>query len=267
MGNRRGKIVVQWGLILLFGIGVAACSQKTEPVEPNPELYKIGEVVDGEVTMTLYSESLLEVGYQSVWVQVSRAGDPQEISELTLAPVMQMESHAHGSPVEEPGTLREDEYGLFQGAVIFTMPSGSMGSWSLTLEATLSNGSKAAGELNVNVEDSNRVQSFQASDGTSYLLTWVAPEDLKEGANELDITIHEREGVYSFPPATGIDVQVTPWMPSMDHGSQNNVDPVHDTDGHYKGQVVFNMTGDWEVHLDLKIPGADLMRRTFEFRF
>lgn len=267
MRKKNLNKVLVWGVLLLAVSGLAACDQNEEAGEPDPELYNVGEVIDGEVTLTLYAESPLEVGYQPVWIQVDRAGEPLEVSEISLATEMQMESHAHGSPIEQPGTLRDSEHGLYKGALILTMPSGSMGSWSLTMEATFSSGVTATGSVDLNVENSNRVQSFQTSDDTSYLLTWVEPKEQKEGANDLEVTLHKREGMYSFPPVTNADITVTPWMPSMDHGSENNIDPVHDTDGHYKGEVVFNMTGDWEVHLDLEIAGSEPERRTFEFQF
>jgi hypothetical protein len=46
--------------------------------------------------------------------------------------------------------------------------------------------------------------------------------------------------------------EVEPWMVSMDHGSPNNVAPVHMQNGHYKGTVNFTMTGDWRVRLTMK---------------
>ena len=41
-------------------------------------------------------------------------------------------------------------------------------------------------------------------------------------------------------------------MPSMGHGSDGNVSPVHTENGVYAGKVNFNMTGDWQITLKLK---------------
>ncbi|MCK4749963.1 MAG: FixH family protein, partial [Bacteroidales bacterium] len=41
-------------------------------------------------------------------------------------------------------------------------------------------------------------------------------------------------------------------MPSMDHGSPNNENPVHTENGHYVGKLNFTMTGWWRVHITLK---------------
>jgi len=44
-------------------------------------------------------------------------------------------------------------------------------------------------------------------------------------------------------------------MPSMGHGSPNNVNPVLTKNGHYKGKVNFTMTGDWRINLELNKDG------------
>lgn len=56
----------------------------------------------------------------------------------------------------------------------------------------------------------------------------------------------------NFPPVSDLTVEITPEMPSMGHGSPNNVNPVYIENGHYKGKVNFTMTGDWRIHLTLK---------------
>ncbi|MDZ7648356.1 MAG: FixH family protein [Cytophagales bacterium] len=40
-------------------------------------------------------------------------------------------------------------------------------------------------------------------------------------------------------------------MPSMGHGSPNNVNPTHSSKGSYKGKVNFTMTGDWRLNLNI----------------
>jgi hypothetical protein len=55
----------------------------------------------------------------------------------------------------------------------------------------------------------------------------------------------------SFPPDSSYSCHIYPWMPSMGHGSPNNVDPVHITQGHYNGDVNFTMTGDWQIKVYL----------------
>ncbi len=52
-------------------------------------------------------------------------------------------------------------------------------------------------------------------------------------------------------------------MPSMGHGSPNNVNPVHRELGHYHGSVNFTMTGDWLVELDF-VKGDSLFHVEYE---
>jgi hypothetical protein len=59
----------------------------------------------------------------------------------------------------------------------------------------------------------------------------------------------------SFPPAEDLTIEIEPEMPSMDHGSPNNVHPVHFADGHYVGKVNFTMTGWWRIHMVIKKDG------------
>ena len=41
----------------------------------------------------------------------------------------------------------------------------------------------------------------------------------------------------SWPADSSLSVTITPEMPSMGHGSPNNINPVHVGKGHYKGKV------------------------------
>ncbi|MDT4842046.1 hypothetical protein FQZ97_759270 [compost metagenome] len=53
----------------------------------------------------------------------------------------------------------------------------------------------------------------------------------------------------NFPAQDNLTIEMTPEMPSMGHGSPNNISPVSTGNGHYKGKVNYTMTGDWRLHL------------------
>jgi hypothetical protein len=55
-----------------------------------------------------------------------------------------------------------------------------------------------------------------------------------------------------WPYEPYLAVEIEPEMPSMNHGSPNNVNPTHIGDGHYKGVVNFTMTGWWRVNMKIK---------------
>ena len=69
--------------------------------------------------------------------------------------------------------------------------------------------------------------------------------------NDLEILVNVKQDMLTFPPDAGLTIEVTPEMPSMGHGSPNNVNPVSSSNGHYKGKVNFTMMGLWRLHLKL----------------
>jgi hypothetical protein len=68
----------------------------------------------------------------------------------------------------------------------------------------------------------------------------------------------------SFPGIENYTVEIVPEMPSMGHGSPNNVDPTHSADGHYEGQVNFTMTGLWRINLNI-MDGSTVLDSTSYF--
>ena len=76
--------------------------------------------------------------------------------------------------------------------------------------------------------------------------------DRQVGLNDLDILISRQAAMMDFPAVEGLTVEFAPEMPSMGHGSPNNISPVSAGSGHYKGKVNYTMTGDWRLHFRLK---------------
>ena len=71
------------------------------------------------------------------------------------------------------------------------------------------------------------------------------------GINDFEFTLHKKVSMMSFPADSSYTSTIYPWMPSMGHGSPNNVDPSHIGMGHYNGDVNFTMTGDWQIKVYL----------------
>jgi hypothetical protein len=57
-------------------------------------------------------------------------------------------------------------------------------------------------------------------------------------------------------PVNDYSIVLTPEMPSMGHGSPNNVNPTFSSNGHYTGKVNYTMTGDWRLNLSLSQSGT-----------
>ena len=91
----------------------------------------------------------------------------------------------------------------------------------------------------------------------------VMPASWNVGLNKFEFTIHKMESMMSFPAVTDMTVEITPEMPSMGHGSPNNVNPVHTGNGHYSGTVNFTMTGDWRIHLKITQNGRVISEKAY----
>jgi hypothetical protein len=209
----------------------------------------------------------LAVGFHNIYFEVHEDGVRVDQPSFNFTPMMHMENHSHASPCDVPNSSRDDVHDLYHTWAIFTMPSGMMGTWELQVSVEDQSGIAAEGTIDVDVENSNRVKTFMTDDEQRYVLTWVEPADPEVGMNELVVALHKRESMMSFPPVTGAVFEFEPWMPSMDHGSSNNVSPVHEENGFYHGQVNFNMTGDWELRFDIELDGNDLGHHLFELDF
>ena len=83
------------------------------------------------------------------------------------------------------------------------------------------------------------------------VISLIPPVKWKAGLNDFEITIHKMVSMDDFPTVEDYTVEVEPEMPSMGHGSPNNVNPVHTSNGHYMGKVNFTMSGLWNVKLKL----------------
>lgn len=242
-------------LIISATILLGSC-KKDHKAEPEPAKIKIAEkTTPGGLRIALWADkSEFTVAYNKVYVSLTKA-DGSEVNDasLTYHPLMNMISMQHSSPAEQPVYISTEH--LYRGAVVFSMPSGEMGSWQLIVNvnnepvvfdvavAPLPSGTKYTG-------------TFVGTDGNSYTVSLVEPLLPKIGINDIDVLVNRRVDMMNFPADEGFTIELNPEMPSMGHGSPNNVNPVHKSNGHYKGKVNFTMTGDWRLHLKLKKGGT-----------
>jgi len=223
---------------------------KTEP-QVNIDKIKITETQIGDTKVTLYADQdKLSVGFNAIYFTLEDAsgirGDFQ--TTITVNPLMDMHSMEHSSPAIQP--TFDPNTKMYQGAVVFTMPSGEMGSWKL--ELSLDGLSKDL-EVMVHPAPANTkpVGSYQGTDGNFYVISLIHPSDPKIGINDLLILVNRRASMHSFPAVSNLSIEMEPEMPSMGHGSPNNEHPAAMGDGIYKGKVNFTMTGDWRLHFKL----------------
>ncbi|MBK6507774.1 MAG: FixH family protein [Ignavibacteria bacterium] len=262
------RLIFSAAFLLLASIYISGCSDSDNtqtPTNPTSSLNLVridsSYAVGAKAIVALYSTGQLMTGYNNIYVALydSATGSPITDAHVSFMPMMDMGSMMHSSPYESPeGALIENKW--FKGAVVFIMPSSAMTPWSLEVHvhnhqaAGMPEGHAEFGSLSV-ADNSTKYKSIQATDGSRLYLSYVMPSKPIVGINEFEFTLHRRNDMMTFPADSSYTCDMYPWMPSMGHSSPNNVNPVHDDMGHYKGQVNFTMTGDWQIKVYLNKNG------------
>lgn len=250
-------------ILALLIIAAALCtytSCKTKdtpaPSVESPAKKQIGTAKTSEnFTVNLYADStLLFAGYNKLYVGVKdAAGQSTSTANVAITPIMAMTGMTHSCPFEQVVYTAEEK--AYAGAVIFSMPTTSNGNW--TIQVTV-NGHAVSIPVTVNSFVTKILSSNIGSDNNTYLISLVRPQSWKVGMNDIEFTIHKKVSMMDFPAVENLSVEMTPEMPSMGHGSPNNISPVSMGKGHYKGKVNYTMTGDWRLHLSLS-DGTNLL--------
>jgi hypothetical protein len=233
----------------LLAMTLLFVSCKKEDVKPETkpvEKIKLGESVTSQYEkIILWSDAILTTGFYKLYLSVMD-GNSKNIPNATVhfQPLMDMGTMKHSSPTEQP--VYNSTTGLYEGAVVFTMPSG-MHSWMINV--TINGEMKT---MNVVIPDAKTkiVGSYVGTDGNKYVVALIPPKKWEVGMNDLELLINQNQ-MMSFPAVDGLKISFSPEMPSMGHGSPNNVHPVNIGNGRYKGKVNYTMTGDWRFHFKI----------------
>ena len=223
---------------------------------------------EGSMKISLYSTDSLYSRYTNLFIEVRDSATDAVIedAEITIMPMMEMPTMMHSAPFEDPNSTSAVN-GLFPCAVVFQMP-GDMG-WSLTVNAH-EHVNGGMGEVTFPLMVKNpaptrtRVVTPINDPASRLVISYVQPLNPKVGINDFEITLHSRETMLSWPGIENYTVEIEPEMPSMGHGSPNNVNPTYTADGHYKGQVNFTMTGLWRINLNI-MDGSTVVDSTAYF--
>jgi hypothetical protein len=261
MRSNRKLILIIFSSVIIF----AGCSKDDNPVTP-PDTFdgltKISEAYTSGAGMKvqLWSKSSLFAGYNNIYIAVLDSANGTFVTDahIHLEPMMDMGMMQHSAPFENPSsTIAVNN--LFPCSVVFIMSSMG-GTWLLNAEVhnhTTNLEGVASIPVTVNDVTPSVVKPLTAlNDSSTLFVSYLKPSKLNVGINDFEITIHKKESMMDFPGVTDYTVVLTPEMPSMGHGSPNNVDPIHSGNGHYRGKVNFTMTGDWRLNLDIFKNGA-----------
>ena len=261
-------------LFAFAALGISSCTKTEEepvvtPTDPFEDLIYIGETqaVGAGAIVKLYAEESLFVGYNRLHVVVLDSANPSNNitdAHVTFHPMMDMGMMMHSCPFEDPGMMVEEGTNAFTGAVVFIMPTTSTGNWMLGIHVhNHENGQEgeASFDITVTQKDEPQLFSFKSEIDSSFnFVALIDPMSPEIGINKFTLGIYKRENMMSFPGVEDLVVKSEPWMPSMNHGSPNNVDPVSIGNGIYEGQVNFTMTGYWQIKLDFEDANQNMVK-------
>lgn len=250
---------------LLF-VGVALVSaifsgcNQDDDLTPTPSntdglvMIASGSTDAGDMKVNLYAPDSLYAQYTPLFVEVRNTITDEVIEDahVSLNPMMDMGNMMHSAPFENPSSSSAVN-GLFPCAVVFQMP-GEMG-WTLTVHVhDHVNGGEGEVTFPLVVKTPTPTRTHVVTPlngGNKLVISYVQPLDPKVGINDFELTLHAKESMMEWPGIENYTVEIDPEMPSMGHGSPNNVHPTHTADGHYKGKVNFTMTGLWRINLKI----------------
>ncbi|NLR93592.1 FixH family protein [Flammeovirga agarivorans] len=272
---------VSFLLISIFALFFISCNQdETNPQEGSNVIGS--STTDEGVVLNLTSTK--EALYEGVNNVTFSLGNGQSLSEggtWKITPVMEMTmdngmKHMHSTPIKG-FDIGSSNTTSGEGQILFVMPTVEKGAWELHIEYIVNDAVEAMWMMPIEVnavtfetsEANYKTVIMQQLDGSEerivlgYNFLSGGPE---MGANDIEILAfkripamdhgHHEEGhghdFETYEPYTQLSIKTTPWMPSMSHGSSNNVDPEETEEGVYTGVVNFSMTGDWQIQLNVK---------------
>jgi hypothetical protein len=253
--------MVDASLNTAVGASLAGATQP-EPAEP---LVQGEAAVDG-YQVQLTSAAPLHAGFNPVSIALTGPdGQPVADAQVTLTPYMDMvDGRHHGSGVQGPAQTAP---GVYDGALIFPMPSGpDLGNWLVT--ATFTDtvaGASGSIPFPIDVAASKLHGSFVGPEEMKIFVSVVEPLEPLVGRQPFEVYVMQKRGMFEWPTLDDLTLEITPWMPSMDHGSPGNENPVAQGDGHYLGQVTFSMSGPWTVTVVVKDGDAVLGEVVLEY--
>lgn len=203
--------------------------------------------------VSLYMSEDPFVGYNYVAVRVSDAATNTMIEGATVSfmPMMDMGTMMHSCPYESPAY--DNTMDAYMGTSTFIMPSGG-GTWMFNVMVSNQGEMDTASfSITVMAKAESKLYNFisNVDSSTVYFVALKEPMNPEIGLNNFELMIYKRASMMSFPAVSDLKVEIYPEMPSMGHGSPNNVHPVSMGDGLYQGKVNFTMSGYWKVNVTI----------------
>lgn len=227
-----------------------------QPISSNPldsyALAGIKNTTNADVKLYFSEEAF--VGYNTVAVELFEPGTQNVIENSTVSflPMMDMGTMKHSTPFTNPAF--DVDMDAYMGSSTFIMPGGTMGSWTFAVIID-HNGNIDTATFDIDVKEKTEAKliSFVSTTDstTKFFVALKEPSAPEIGLNNFEVMVYKKESMMSFPPATDLNIEIDPEMPTMGHGSPNNENPVHVADGLYHGKVNFTMSGYWKVSMSI----------------
>lgn len=270
-------IFIKATTILLFSILLFSCTDdnETNTVDPLEGYSKLedGYALGAQSKVEIWGQKNFFMGYNKLIVVLYDSLNPKvklTDAHIHFSPLMTMKMNGmtmqHSAPVENPDETAINE--VFPGAVAFVMPTATDGTWKLGISVH-NHKSDKEGEVEFDITVDNPTTSVMsvftalAPDNNKLVLSILEPSKPKVGMNDIEFTLHRKASMMDWPADDSYTMEITPEMPSMGHGSPNNVNPVSSGNGHYKGKVNFTMTGEWRVNVAIKNAGQTISQDLF----
>ncbi len=230
---------------------VSSCSDNNSNTNSDIELIAISSVKSGDFTVQLESEKLLETGYNNLYWSVSKGNERVQLDSVTFSPIMDMTTMKHSCPKGNP-TKSNTLDRAFETYAVFIMPSGEMGTWSISVHAYLSSREHIEADLPVYIANSWRLQSATIND-TKYFVSWVSPVEPFVGKNTVKLMLHKKMTMMSFPSTDDFALSMYPFM-DMGAGEGHSAPFEQLTakgNGVFEGSISYSMSGDWQITVTL----------------
>ncbi|MCR4033726.1 MULTISPECIES: FixH family protein [Flavobacterium] len=253
--------ILKYTALLFFAITLFSCSSDDDstpeiPADETSGLQKIQEITNDTHTIELYSATgSLVQGYNHVSLRIKDTKTNAYITDAKIewTPLMHMKMMEHSCPKSVVAKV-SDKKTLYEGNLIFQMAQNETEYWDLSFTYTINTISyTATSKISVPASAKRTVSSFKGTDGTSYVIAYIAPTSPKVAVNDMTVAIYKMQDMMTFSTVDNFKVKIDPRMPSMaNHGSPNNTDLLQNTaDGFYKGKLSLTMTGYWKINLQV----------------
>ncbi|MCU0696825.1 MAG: FixH family protein [Myxococcaceae bacterium] len=246
-------------LLLTLPLILVACGHAHQ--EPaGPTRTTLAQVTSDGLAAELSSTAALSTGLSTVWLTLSENGQLVTDATVTLLPEMTMPDRKHACPVV--GDVTHEGLGIYRGQLVFQMPSGDTGTWSLAAKVVRGGRETLVRFDSLAIGDSGLSRSFTVANAamptmpTRYVMSVSFPEGKKVGLNPVVVTLHRMKDMMTFPAVDDATVEMVPEMPAHGHGSPNNVAPASKGAGRYEGVVNFTMPGEWKTTFTVSSAGS-----------